>query len=123
GACPEVNLAVEQLAKTGILGGVSVLANGKCWEQGGAFLRDKPHLGPGVHLNAVEGRPISAAPQVEILTGTDFDLRCRRYRPPLDSIEVDPRAQVWFITQKSASLLPTFAIREDRHPSQDTGLS
>lgn len=103
GACPEVNLAVEQIAKTGILGGVSVLANGNCWEQGVAFLRDKPHLGPGAHLNVVEGRPVSAAPQVEILTGTDglflgIDKLLKRWvlRPMAvtRAVEIEWRAQI-----------------------------
>jgi predicted glycoside hydrolase/deacetylase ChbG (UPF0249 family) len=71
GSCRQVNLAVEQVAKTGILGGVSVLANGECWEGAVAFLRNKPDLGAGVHLNVVEGQPVSAAPEVGILTGRD----------------------------------------------------
>jgi predicted glycoside hydrolase/deacetylase ChbG (UPF0249 family) len=69
GACPEVNLAIEQIAATGILGGVSVLANGECWLQAVDFLRDKPELSTGVHLNGVEGRPVSSAPEVKVLTG------------------------------------------------------
>ena len=103
GACPEVNLAVEQAAKTGILGGVSVLANGNCWEHGADFLRDKPHLDPGVHLNVVEGRPVSAAPQVEVLTGMDglflgIDRLLKRWvlRPMAvtRAVEIEWRAQI-----------------------------
>ncbi len=71
GACSEVNLAIEQIAATGILGGVSVLANGECWLQAVDFLRDKPELSTGVHLNAVEGRPVSSAPEINVLTGAD----------------------------------------------------
>src|SRR5436853_5555366 len=71
GACREVNRAVMQVAKVGILGGVSVLANGACWEQAADFLRDHPELSAGIHLNGVEGRPISAAPEVRIMTGKD----------------------------------------------------
>ncbi len=71
GACPEVNLAIEEIASTGILGGVSVLANGECWQQAVDFLRNKTDLSTGVHLNAVEGRPVSSAPQMSVLTGED----------------------------------------------------
>src|SRR5436190_19410717 len=71
GACREVNLAIEQIAATGILGGVSVLANGERWLEAVDFLRDKLELGTGVHLNAVEGRPVSSAPEIRILTDKD----------------------------------------------------
>ena len=71
GACSEVNLAIEQIAATGILGGVSVLANGECWLQAVDFLRDKPEVSTGVHLNAVEGRPVSSALEIKVLTGAD----------------------------------------------------
>lgn len=71
GSCAEVNLAVEEIAATGILGGVSVLANGKCWLQAADFLKDRPELSAGVHLNAVEGRPVSCAPEIKILTNKE----------------------------------------------------
>jgi predicted glycoside hydrolase/deacetylase ChbG (UPF0249 family) len=69
GACWEVNTAVKLLAKAGLLGGVSVLANGECWMQAVDFLRNRQDLSAGIHLNAVEGRPISASPDVKVLTG------------------------------------------------------
>ncbi len=71
GACPEVNAAVEQLASAGILGGASVLANGGSWREAAAFLRDHPGLSAGIHLNAVEGRPVSTAPAIRAITGED----------------------------------------------------
>jgi predicted glycoside hydrolase/deacetylase ChbG (UPF0249 family) len=67
GACSKVDLAVEQLALTGRLGGVSVLANGDGWAQAVNFLRDHSELSAGVHLNAVEGQPVSVAPEVRVL--------------------------------------------------------
>jgi predicted glycoside hydrolase/deacetylase ChbG (UPF0249 family) len=71
GACREVNMAVTQVARAGILGGTSVLANGTWWEQAVEFLLDHPKLSAGVHLNGVEGRPVSAAPEVRIITSKD----------------------------------------------------
>jgi len=71
GVCREVNAAIEQLAEAGLLGGVSVLANGAAWEQAANFLRDHPAVSAGVHFNAVEGRPVSTAPEVNLLTGAD----------------------------------------------------
>ena len=103
GACREVNIAVEQITGTGILGGVSVLANGECWEQAVAFLRDKPALSAGVHLNVVEGRPVSAAPEVQILTGANGSflginklLRQWLLRPiaVTRAVEIEWRAQI-----------------------------
>lgn len=103
GACPEVNVAIEQIAATGILGGVSVLANGDCWLQAVDFLRDKPELSTGVHLNAVEGRPVSSAPEIKILTGEDglflgigSLLKRWAFRPTAvsDAIEIEWRAQI-----------------------------
>jgi predicted glycoside hydrolase/deacetylase ChbG (UPF0249 family) len=71
GACREVNMAVMQIARASILGGASVLANGICWQQAVDFLRDNLELSAGIHLNVVEGRAISAAPEVRIITDRD----------------------------------------------------
>src|ERR1041384_3784209 len=71
GAGYEVNAAIEQLAEVGLLGGVSVIANGEAWAQAANFLREHPAVSAGVHFNAVEGRPVSTAPEVKLLTGAD----------------------------------------------------
>jgi predicted glycoside hydrolase/deacetylase ChbG (UPF0249 family) len=113
GACPEVNLAIEQIAATGILGGVSVLANGECWLQSVDFLRDKPDLSAGVHLNAVEGQPVSSAREIKVLTGEDglflgTGALIRRWavRPTAVSvsIEVEWRAQIERLASAGLSL-------------------
>jgi len=71
GHCREVNIAVEELAMAERLGGVSILANGNCWEQAVGFSRSHPKLSAGVHLNAVEGKPVSDSPDIRVLTGQD----------------------------------------------------
>jgi len=68
GLCREINDAIEELAEAGMLGGVSVLANGGCLGQSICYLSQHPHLCAGVHLNAVEGDPISAFSEVEFIT-------------------------------------------------------
>src|SRR5262249_18444106 len=68
GLCPDVNSAIEELSAAGMLGGVSVLANGCCFHQAGAYLRQQPEISVGIHLNAVEGKPVSASAEIEILT-------------------------------------------------------
>lgn len=103
GACREVNQAVEQLALAGRLGGISVLANGQCWAQAVDFLRDSRALSAGVHLNAVEGQPVSRAPEVGILVGRDgsfVGLRSLLRQWLLDpvrvcrAVEIEWRAQI-----------------------------
>lgn len=77
GACEAVNSAIEELALADLLGGVSVLANGEKWEAAVAFLRAQPQVSAGVHLNLIEGRPISDAAKVTILLGKDGQLAGR----------------------------------------------
>ncbi|MBO0858588.1 MAG: ChbG/HpnK family deacetylase [Chloracidobacterium sp.] len=91
GLCSKVNLAVEQLARMGRLGGVSVLANGDVWEQAVNFLRDHSELSAGIHFNAVEGRPVSVANEVRVLTnkeGLFVGLRTLLRRWLLNPVEV-----------------------------------
>jgi len=109
GLCREVNRAVEMLAldsaADGVprLGGVSVLASGECWEQAADFLGSHPWLSAGAHLNAVEGRPVSTAPEIGILLGNDGcfaglkTLLPRWLMSPLAvprAVEIEWRAQV-----------------------------
>lgn len=68
GLCPDVNSAIEELSAAGILGGVSVLANGSCFHQAVTYLSKHPEISAGIHLNAVEGKPVSASAEMKILT-------------------------------------------------------
>jgi predicted glycoside hydrolase/deacetylase ChbG (UPF0249 family) len=103
GACSKVNLGVEQLALTGRLSGVSVLANGDGWPQAVNFLRDHSELSGGVHLNVVEGQPISAVHEVRVLAnkeGSFVGLRALLRRWLLNPagvsrvVEIEWRAQI-----------------------------
>src|ERR1043166_6927143 len=71
GRCRDVNLAVEELAIANRLGGISVLANGACWKKAVSFLYSHPEISAGIHLNVVEGKPISDSRLMGILTGKD----------------------------------------------------
>lgn len=64
-----VNDAIENLVLTGDLADVSVLANGWSYESAVAFLRSQPRISVGVHLNVVEGIPLSPSNRVEALMG------------------------------------------------------
>lgn len=111
GRCAEVNAAVEELIVAGppaVLRDVSVLANGEAWEPAVAFLSAHRELSagvhlPGVHLNAVEGRPVAPASGVRPLMGADglfIGLRAlvaRWIRHPLAvgrAVEIEWRAQI-----------------------------
>jgi predicted glycoside hydrolase/deacetylase ChbG (UPF0249 family) len=74
GRSAEVNLAIEQLALAGRLGGISILANGLAFEEAADFLRKHTRLSAGVHFNAIEGKPLGAPAQVGILTGRQGSL-------------------------------------------------
>ena len=71
GHCDDVNLAIEQVASSGLLGGVSVLANGERLAHAMAFLQSHPEISAGVHLNVVEGMPLARAADVRELAGAD----------------------------------------------------
>ncbi|MGE0129233.1 MAG: carbohydrate deacetylase [Blastocatellales bacterium] len=103
GACARVNQAVEQLLLAGRLRSVSVMANGSNWASAVDFLRDHPTPSVGVHLNAVEGQPISNAPQARRLIdnqGSFVGLRRLLTRWSLDpagvyrAVELEWRAQI-----------------------------
>lgn len=103
GLCAEVNAAVEELIDAGRLRDVSVLANGILWESSVRFLQNHPQISAGIHLNAVEGRPISSAPEIRLLTDANGrfvglrGLMARWVRHPLAvgrAIEIEWRAQL-----------------------------
>ena len=71
GHCLEVNAAVEELSLAGLLGGVSILANGDAFQPAVDYLRAHPEVSIGVHLNAVEGPPVAAGAAVEVLTSRE----------------------------------------------------
>jgi chitin disaccharide deacetylase len=74
GRSSEVNLAIEELALANRLGGISILANGEAFDGAADFLRGHPGLSAGVHLNAVEGKPLGGAAQGAILTDAQGNL-------------------------------------------------
>jgi predicted glycoside hydrolase/deacetylase ChbG (UPF0249 family) len=67
GLCEAVNAAVERLISARRLTSVSVLANGASVNAAMAFLRRHAHIDAGVHLNVVEGRPLSDAASCRLL--------------------------------------------------------
>ncbi|MBL8186637.1 MAG: ChbG/HpnK family deacetylase [Acidobacteria bacterium] len=71
GLCSEVNVAIEELIEAGRLNDVSVLANGNELDSAVRFLRAHTQVSIGVHLNAIEGLPLSNAANVKNLIGSN----------------------------------------------------
>ena len=106
GLCAEVNAATEELIEAGRLGDVSVLATGRMWKASAAFLLEHPQVSAGVHLNAVEGQPISPSSEIRWITKADGQfaglggpqgLIARWIRHPLAvtrAVELEWRAQI-----------------------------
>ena len=71
GLCTQVNAAIKELIEAKRLGDVSVLATGRMWESSTAFLLKRPQVSAGVHLNAVEGQPVSTNSESRWITNVD----------------------------------------------------
>ena len=114
GSCEAVNAAIEELALAGLLGGVSVLANGERWEEAAAFLRQHSNVvSAGIHLNIIEGQPVSASPAMEVLLGNDGKLVDRNAvllrwlcspRAVSNAVEIEWRAQIERLLQAGIQL-------------------
>ncbi|MFN0112697.1 MAG: carbohydrate deacetylase [Blastocatellia bacterium] len=113
GRCAEVNDAVEELIEAKRLRDVSVLANGQLADSAINFLQSKPHVSAGIHLNAVEGRPVSATAEIELLTDKDgefaglSELMLRWIKRPLAvsrAVEIEWRAQLEKLLEARLSL-------------------
>ncbi len=106
GQCAQVNAAVEELIEAGRLRDVSLLATGRMWESSAAFLLNHPQVSAGVHLNAVEGQPVSASSEIRWISNADGELAglngpqgliARWIRHPLAvtrAVELEWRAQI-----------------------------
>ncbi len=113
GLCPEVNAATEELISAGLPVSVSVLANGQRREQAAQFLRDHPAVSAGVHLNAIEGPPVSSSPDVSVLTARDgsfagLSALLKRWvwrpRDVTRAVEQEWRAQIEWLLQSGIAL-------------------
>lgn len=114
GLDPAVNAAVAKGHTQGILTSASLIVNGLYFDEAIAFARSHPQLGVGIHLCLVDGRPISAGPEITALVDgqgnlprSPFDLSrmLRRDDRVATAVEVELRAQI----QKflSSGLKPT----------------
>ena len=103
GRCVDVNLAIEELALAGKLGGISVLPNTERSEHAIEFLSAHPQLSAGAHLNVLEGQPLSVSPRIKAITDANnafvglAALMGRWALHPVDvacAVELEWRAQI-----------------------------
>ncbi|MBP6823601.1 MAG: ChbG/HpnK family deacetylase [Acidobacteria bacterium] len=113
GRCVEINDAVEELIEAKRLNDVSVLANGEMLDSAADFLLANPQVSAGIHLNAVEGKPISSAVKIGVLIGADGefaglgDLMLRWIARPFAvsrAVEIEWRAQIEKLLDAKLSL-------------------
>jgi chitin disaccharide deacetylase len=84
GLAPEINEAVEQAHRSGILTAASLMVAGPAAVDAVRRARAMPQLRIGLHLVLVEGRAVLEPQQIRELTGTDGQLRTDMLRLAVD---------------------------------------
>jgi predicted glycoside hydrolase/deacetylase ChbG (UPF0249 family) len=67
GLCQGVNDAVAEAHTTGVLTSTTIMANMPAVNDAIAIAKSTPTLGVGIHLNVLQGKPLSADQSVELL--------------------------------------------------------
>jgi hopanoid biosynthesis associated protein HpnK len=84
GTAPEVNEAVEQAHRNGILTAASLMVNGHAAADAVARARRLPSLGVGLHLVLVEGRPTLHPDDIPDLVGSNGLFRTNMVKAGVD---------------------------------------
>jgi predicted glycoside hydrolase/deacetylase ChbG (UPF0249 family) len=71
GLCEGVNKAIFEAHSYGALTSATIMAGMPGFDEAVEMSKMLPSLGVGVHLNVVEGMPVSRDSKVKILTGND----------------------------------------------------
>jgi len=103
GLCEGVNKAIFEAHSYGALTSATIMAGMPGFDEAVEMSKMLPSLGVGVHLNVVEGMPVSRDSKVKILTGNDGAFK---YKPGklavkaffdkkiLEAIEIELSAQI-----------------------------
>lgn len=75
GASSEINAAVLQAHREGILTSASLMVGGAAFDEAVAIARANPRLGVGLHLTLVCGRPLLSPERIPGLAGTEGALQ------------------------------------------------
>jgi chitin disaccharide deacetylase len=114
GLCEGVNRAVYEAHTRGVLTSATIMANMPGVDEAIAIARKLPSLGVGVHLNATEGKPISAASKVVAIVGENGGFKYSAYMLAVKSVmdkgvrealEIELAAQIGSIIDRG--IVPT----------------
>ena len=106
----EVNRAILEVARRGVLGSASLMTNGLAAEDALEQARDCSGLGVGLHLNIVRGRPLSNPEDIPSLVDDDgrflnsvARLMAKSVRGKLSAFEVETeyRRQIEFMLKRN----------------------
>ncbi len=89
----------------GVVTSTSMMVGRPGWDDGVARLREAPHLGVGLHLNLLVGRPLVPAPSLTDATGAFASLAVLTRRAllgQLDADEIEAEAEAQFAAVRGA---------------------
>jgi hopanoid biosynthesis associated protein HpnK len=86
GLCAGVNKAVQDAHSTGALTSATIMAGMPGFDEAVEIAKKMPSLGVGVHLNVVDGRPVSNDLRVKVLTAEDGHFRFKPGRLALQTL-------------------------------------
>jgi hopanoid biosynthesis associated protein HpnK len=109
GLCRGVNKAVAEAHTTGVLTSTTIMANMPAVDEAIELAKSNPSLGVGIHLNVIDGKPLSSDSNVEPLIGDSGEFKysasklalktllCKKTRK---AIETELAAQIASIIDK-----------------------
>ncbi|MGB8226066.1 MAG: ChbG/HpnK family deacetylase [Sedimentisphaerales bacterium] len=109
GLCKGVNKAVIEAHTTGVLTSATIMANMPASDEAIALAKKTPTLGVGVHLNVIEGKPLSSDSIIEPLLDGSGEFKYSAYKLAfksflnkkiLKAIEVELAEQISSIIKK-----------------------
>lgn len=86
GLCEGVNKAVAQAHTEGVLTSATIMVNMPAADEAVKIAKQLPTLGVGVHLNLLEGRPMSKDTRLDCLLGGDGQFNCSPFKLSVLSI-------------------------------------
>lgn len=109
GLCKGVNKAVFEAHTTGVLTSATIMANMPGLYEAIMMAKNMPTLGVGVHLNVIDGKPISSDDRVKLLVNENGEFKYSAYKLAfksllnkkiLKAIEVELAEQISLIIKK-----------------------
>ncbi|MBN1787673.1 MAG: ChbG/HpnK family deacetylase [Sedimentisphaerales bacterium] len=86
GLCEGVNKAVIEAHKNGVLTSTTIMANMPAVDQAIHFAKDNPSLGVGIHLNVLQGKPLSPDNSIKLLTNDSGEFKYSAYKLAIETL-------------------------------------